>query len=113
MTEAEALALMIEGGFQEEAEARAKWNRARLTSTQLVTYFVGSVEMWDLEVEMRRRAARAAGARGEDAVPPQRVVGNIGSTPGFDYRRHLESVIGHGAPPIGLLRRLLHSGQED
>ncbi len=108
MTEAEALALMIDGGFQEESEARNKWNRARLTSTQLSTYFIGSVEMWDLEEERRRRAAAASGdPRGALAVPPQRVVGNFGQTPGFDYRAHLEAVIAHGSPPMTLLRRLL------
>ena len=48
---------MVEGGFQEEAEARAKYDRARLSSTQLSTYFAGSMEMWDLELEARRRAA--------------------------------------------------------
>ncbi|MGZ8528679.1 MAG: DUF885 domain-containing protein, partial [Candidatus Limnocylindrales bacterium] len=34
MTEEEAVALMVDGGFQEHAEARAKFNRARLSSTQ-------------------------------------------------------------------------------
>ena len=46
MTEEEAVSLMVDGGFQEEAEARAKYNRARLSSTQLSTYFVGSMEFW-------------------------------------------------------------------
>ena len=111
MAEDEALGLMIDGGFQEESEARSKWNRARLTSTQLSTYFVGSVEMWDLEVERRRRAAVASGdPRGAAAVPEPRVVGNVGRTPGFNYRAHLESVIAHGAPPMVLLRRILLSG---
>jgi uncharacterized protein (DUF885 family) len=108
MTEAEALALMIDGGFQEESEARNKWNRARLTSTQLSTYFVGSVEMWDLEDEVRRRAAAASSdPRGAAAVPTPRVVGGYGPTPGFDYRTHLENVIAHGSPPMSLLRRLV------
>ncbi len=112
MTEDEAVRLMVEGGFQEEAEARNKWNRARLTSTQLSTYFIGSVEFWDIEREARRRAAIASGdARGEGreagAVPEPRVVGNFGTTPGFDYRDHLESVMSHGSPPMPVLRRLL------
>ncbi len=62
MTEDEAVALMVDGGFQEEAEARNKYRRARLSSTQLSTYFAGSLEMWDIELEARRRAASAAGA---------------------------------------------------
>jgi uncharacterized protein (DUF885 family) len=45
MTEADAMALMIERGFQEEGEAAGKWRRALLTSTQLSTYFVGYVEV--------------------------------------------------------------------
>ena len=108
MTEEEAVALMVDGGFQEEAEARAKFDRARLSSTQLSTYFAGSMEMWDIEREVRRRAAIAAGdPRGAAAVPEPKVVGGFGETPGFVYRRHLESVIGHGTPPTSLLRRIL------
>ena len=50
--------------------------------------------MWDIEREVRRRAAIAAGdPRGAAAVPEPRVVGGYGETPGFVYRRHLESVI--------------------
>jgi len=108
MTEAEALALMVDGGFQEDSEARNKWNRARLTSTQLSTYFVGSMEFWDVEDEARRRAAVASGhPRGAAAVPQPRVVGDYGPTPGFDYRAHLEATISHGSPPMPVLRRLL------
>jgi uncharacterized protein (DUF885 family) len=108
MTGEEAVAQMVEGGFQEEAEARAKFDRARLSSTQLSTYLAGSMEMWDIEFEVRRCAAVASGdPRGADAVPEPRVVGGIGETPGFVYRHHLESVIGHGTPPTSLLRRIL------
>jgi uncharacterized protein (DUF885 family) len=108
MTEDEAIDLMVDGGFQEEAEARSKYDRARLSSTQLCTYFVGSVEMWDLERERRRRLAAASGdTRGADAVPEPRVVGGFGETPGFVYRDHLEAVLSHGEPPIPFLRRLV------
>ena len=110
MTEQEAMDLMVGGGFQEEDEARAKWLRARLTSTQLSTYYLGSLEMWDLEVAARRRAAEAAGSA-EDAVPPQRIAGGLGETPGFDYRAHLESVISHGTPPIKWVRRAYLGGE--
>jgi uncharacterized protein (DUF885 family) len=108
MTEAEAMDLMVNGGFQEESEARKKWDRARLTSTQLSTYFVGSMEMWNLERERRVRAAVASGdPRGAAAVPAPRVVGGFGETPGFSYKAHLESVVSYGSPPIPLLRRIL------
>jgi uncharacterized protein (DUF885 family) len=106
MTSEEAIALMVDGSFQERSEAVAKDERARLSSTQLVTYFLGSMGMWDIEHEARRRAAVAAGSTA-DAVPAPRVVGGYPATPGFDERAHLETVIAHGAPPIPLLRRIL------
>ena len=106
MTEEEAVDLMVEGGFQEEAEARAKFRRARLSSTQLSTYFTGSMEMWAIELEARRRAAAAVGAD-PDAIRPGALPGGLGDTPGFRYRDHLEAVISHGAPPTSLLRRAL------
>ena len=106
MTTEEAIALMVDGAFQERAEAVQKDERARLSSTQLVTYFLGSLGMWEIEDAARRRAAVAAGAAA-DAVPAPRVVGGYPDTPGFDERAHLEAVIAHGAPPIPILRRIL------
>jgi uncharacterized protein (DUF885 family) len=106
MSETEAMFLMTETGFQEEQEARAKYLRARLTSTQLSTYYIGSEEMWGLEVEARRRSAAAAGAPA-DAVPEPRIVGGFGDTPGFDRRAHLEAVLSHGTPPVRWIRKIL------
>jgi hypothetical protein len=106
MTEVEAMALMVEGAWQEQDEARGKWLRARISSTQLSTYFVGSLEMWDLEEEVRRRAAVAAGSSA-DVVPAQHVAGGIGASPGFDQKAHLESVIAHGTPAIKWCRAIL------
>lgn len=48
MTEKEAVDFMMNEGFQEEGEAAGKWKRAQLSSTQLSTYYVGSVEVNDL-----------------------------------------------------------------
>jgi uncharacterized protein (DUF885 family) len=109
MTSDEALALLVDGAFQERTEALAKDERARLTAAQLVTYFLGSVGMWDIEDTARRRAAVASGA-GEDIVPAPRVVGGYPATPGFDERAHLEAVTSHGAPPVPVLRRILLGG---
>jgi uncharacterized protein (DUF885 family) len=106
MTEEQAMALMVDGAWQEQDEARGKWLRARISSTQLSTYFVGSLEMWDLELAVRRRAAMAAGASAED-VPAMRIRGGMADSPGFDRRGHLESVIRHGTPPIKWCRVLL------
>lgn len=48
MTEAEAMALMLNEGFQEEGEAAGKWIRACLSSAQLSTYYVGNLEINDI-----------------------------------------------------------------
>jgi uncharacterized protein (DUF885 family) len=87
MDEAEAMRLMVQGGFQEEGEAANKWDRARLSSTQLCEYFLGSLEMHGLEAEARRRAE----AEGRE----------------FVYRPFLESVISHGSPPTPVIRDIL------
>ena len=48
MTEKDAVALMMDEGFQEEGEASGKWRRACLSSTQLSTYYVGNTEINDI-----------------------------------------------------------------
>lgn len=56
MTDEEALKLMIEDTFQEREEAEAKLQRAKLTSCQLPTYFVGWLD-W-LRLRERDRGFR-------------------------------------------------------
>jgi uncharacterized protein (DUF885 family) len=85
MTEDEAMSMMVDGGFQERSEASEKWNRARLSSTQLCSYFLGGAEMTELENEARRRAGD-----------------------GFVWRTFLESVISHGTPPMPIIRDILY-----
>ena len=48
MTDQEALDLMMLDGFQTQAEADGKLRRAKLSSTQLPTYFVGTRQWWAL-----------------------------------------------------------------
>ena len=103
MTEDEAVSLMVDGGFQEPSEARAKYARARLSSTQLSTYFAGSMEMWAIELDARRAAAS------DPYLQAGALPGGFGATPAFRYREHLERVMSHGAPPTALLKRLLQT----
>ena len=88
MTEDEAMALMVEGGFQERSEATEKWSRARLSSTQLCEYYLGGVEMTELERDARVRDGEA-----------------------FTWRPFLESVISHGTPPMPVIREILAGEQ--
>jgi len=53
LSEAEALDLMINQAFQQEAEAKGKWRRATLSSIQLTSYFTGYKEIYDFREEMK------------------------------------------------------------
>ena len=82
MDEKQAMDLMTREAFQEEGEAAGKWNRARLTSAQLSTYFYGFMEMMEL-----REAAQGA--------------------PGFSERAYHEQMLSHGSPAPRYMRQLL------
>ncbi len=84
MSEQEAMDLMTKQAFQQEGEAVAKWKRARLTSAQLSTYFVGVSEHLDL----RDKAKSKAGAS-------------------FDQKKYNDQVISFGSPPVKYVRELM------
>jgi uncharacterized protein (DUF885 family) len=48
MTDDQAMSFMMRDAFQTRAEAEGKLERAKLTSTQLPTYYVGTSEWWRL-----------------------------------------------------------------
>lgn len=84
MTEAEAMDLMTRGAFQQEREAAGKWTRARLSSTQLLSYFVGYSEHQALRAEVEAREGK-----------------------GFDLKRYNDAVLSHGSPPVRYVRALM------
>jgi uncharacterized protein (DUF885 family) len=84
MTEKEAMDLMMKETFQQEGEAVAKWKRARLTSAQLSTYFVGATEHLDLRAAEQKKL-------GKD----------------FDLKKYNDEVISYGSPPVKYVRELM------
>src|SRR5215468_1453185 len=84
MSEKEAMDLMMNEGFQQEGEAVAKWKRARLSSAQLSTYFVGVTEHLDL----RDRAKARDGAA-------------------FNLKKYNDTVLSYGSPPVKYVRELM------
>lgn len=82
MDEKAALALMKGEAFQEDGEAVGKWNRARLSSAQLTTYFYGFSELLKL-----RRAAE--------------------TQPGFSERAYHDRLLSWGSPAMKFVRRLV------
>jgi uncharacterized protein (DUF885 family) len=84
MTEKEAVDFMMNEGFQEEGEAVGKWKRAQLSSTQLSTYYVGSVEINDL------RAAYEAKHKGK-----------------VDMKQMHDAMLSFGSPPAKYVKEML------
>jgi uncharacterized protein (DUF885 family) len=84
MTEQQALDLMMKEGFQQEGEAVAKWKRARLSSAQLSTYFVGVTEHLDLREKAKAKAGES-----------------------FDLKKYNDTVISFGSPPVKYVRELM------
>jgi uncharacterized protein (DUF885 family) len=84
MTDEEAMRLLIDRGFQTEAEAVGKIARAKQSSTQLSTYFVGRTAFYRLRQEVQRRQ---------------------GDT--FDLAKFHEAVLGHGTLPVKYLPELV------
>lgn len=82
MTEQQAIELMTKQGFQEEGEAVGKWKRARLTSTQLSTYFVGAIEHDDLRAAAEKKWGAA-----------------------FNLKNYNDTVISFGSPPVKFVRQ--------
>jgi len=55
MNEADAKKLMVNEGFQQQAEADGKWKRATLSQVQLCYYFTGFTEIYDLRDELKKK----------------------------------------------------------
>src|SRR5215475_3893573 len=84
MSEKQAMDLMTKEAFQQEGEAVAKWKRARLTSAQLSTYFVGATEHLDLRAAEQKKLGRK-----------------------FDLKKYNDQVISYGSPPVKYVRELM------
>ncbi|AMV34203.1 hypothetical protein VN12_18885 [Pirellula sp. SH-Sr6A] len=84
MTDEEALSLLVDRGFQTTGEAVGKVQRAKQSSCQLSTYFVGRTAFYRLRQQVQR-------ARGE----------------GFDLGQYHEEVLSHGTLPVKYLPELV------
>jgi len=84
MTDDEALRFLTEGAFQSEGEARLKVIRAKQSSCQLSTYFVGRMALYRLRQQIQRELG------GE-----------------FRLDRYHEAVLNLGAVPVKYLPRLV------
>ncbi len=84
MTEDQAMAMMLDQGFQEEGEAAGKWRRACLTSTQLSTYYVGNLEINGIRTDFQAKAGDS-----------------------FTMEAFHDQMLSYGSPPPKYVRRFM------
>jgi uncharacterized protein (DUF885 family) len=84
MTDEEALAFLTQRAYQSEGEALGKIVRAKLSSCQLSTYFVGRTAFYRLRQQVEHDQGEA-----------------------FDLGRYHEAVLDHGSVPVKYLRDLV------
>ncbi|TLU67188.1 DUF885 domain-containing protein [Thalassotalea litorea] len=82
--EQEALDMMMNEAFQEEAEARGKWRRATLSQVQLTSYFTGYSEIYDLREELKEKM-------GDD----------------FDLTEFHNKFLSFGSSPVPIIREMM------
>jgi uncharacterized protein (DUF885 family) len=89
MSDQQALDLMEKDAFQTQAEAEGKLQRAKLSSTQLPTYFVGNRDWW----RVRRKYEAAKG-------------------PAFNLMEFHDRALGEGSVPLQDLEKLLFAEEK-
>ena len=84
MTEEQALDLMVNEAFQQQAEAEGKWRRATLSQVQLTSYYSGYREIYDFREELK-------GVEGDN----------------FDLKTFHEQFLSYGSAPVKYVRQLM------
>jgi uncharacterized protein (DUF885 family) len=84
MTKDEALKLLTQEAFQQQAEAEGKWKRVSVTQVQLCCYFTGFTEICDLREEMKKKA---------------------GSN--FKLKQFHEQFLSYGSAPVRYIRQMM------
>ncbi|GIU14227.1 DUF885 domain-containing protein [Shewanella morhuae] len=86
MTEEQAIALMMNEAFQQQAEAEGKWRRATLSQVQLTSYYSGYREIYDFREEYKKAQAEA-----------------------FDLKTFHEQFLSYGSAPVKYIRQLMQA----
>lgn len=84
MSKKAALDLMINQGFQQQAEADGKWKRATLTQVQLCSYFTGYTEIYEFREELKKE-------QGDK----------------FNLKKFHEQFLSYGSAPVKYIKELM------
>jgi len=84
MSKEQAMQLLVNEAFQQQAEAEGKWRRVTLTQVQLCSYFTGYTEIYELREELKKK------------------IGNK-----FDLKAFHEKFLSYGSAPVKYIRELM------
>jgi uncharacterized protein (DUF885 family) len=88
MTEQQAMKLLREDAFQQEAEAREKWHRVQVSQVQLTSYYSGFAAIRALREEVKKREGSA-----------------------FELKRFNEHFLSYGNAPVKYIRSAMLSAE--
>ena len=83
MSKEQAISLLCNDAFQQNAEAEGKWKRVTLTQVQLCSYFTGYTEIMDFREELKKRDADK-----------------------FDLKAFHEKFLSYGSAPVKYIKEL-------
>jgi len=84
LSENDAKKFLINGAFQQTAEAEGKWRRVKVTQVQLASYYTGFTEIYDLREEIKK------------------IMGDK-----FDLKTFHEKFLSYGSAPVKYIRELM------
>ena len=84
MSKEQALHLLTQEAFQQNAEAEGKWKRATLSQVQLCSYFTGYSEIYDFREELKKK-------QGKD----------------FNLKQFHEKFLSYGSAPVKYIKELM------
>lgn len=84
MTQEEAMHLLVDEAFQQQAEADGKWRRVSLTQVQLTSYFTGYIEIYEFREELKK------------------LMGDK-----FNLKQFHEKFLSYGSAPVKYIRKMM------
>lgn len=83
-TKEQAMNLLVNEAYQQQAEAEGKWRRATLSQVQLCSYYTGFTEICSLRKELMKKQGKA-----------------------FDLKRFHEKFLSYGSAPVRDIRQMM------
>lgn len=84
MSKEQAMHLLVDEAFQQQAEAEGKWRRVSVTQVQLCCYFTGYTEIYDFREELKKQ---------------------LGDK--FDLKAFHEKFLSYGSAPVKYIKQLM------